>query len=172
MRAAFLDRDGVLNVDTGYLSHIDNLRWIEDAPAALSFLRAQGYKLFVVTNQSGVARGYYDETAVQTLHDAMNRLLAPQGAAIDDFAYCPHYPESADPRYRLDCDCRKPKPGMLRGLIAKHGVDPAASLMIGDRESDMQAAAGAGVAGYLFSGGSLLEFVKKTLGARGELSPR
>lgn len=171
MRAAFFDRDGVLNVDIGYLGSLDRLVWIDGAAEAVAMFNRLGYKVFVVTNQSGVARGYYDEAAVAALHAGMHRKLAAAGARIDDFAYCPHLPGAADPRYGVECACRKPRPGMLTTLIARHGVDPAQSLMIGDKPSDMEAAAAAGVAGYLFEGGDLAAFARAIVAKRGETCP-
>ncbi|CAN2536335.1 D-glycero-beta-D-manno-heptose-1,7-bisphosphate+7-phosphatase [Methylocapsa aurea] len=173
MRAvAFLDRDGVLNVDVKYLGSVDKLIWIEGASRAVTLLREAGFDICVVTNQSGVARGYYDQTAVNTLHDEMQRQLTAAGAYIDEFVFCPHHPDSDDPRYAVACDCRKPKPGMLLSLIERRRVDPAASLMIGDKASDMEAARAAGVPGYLFSGGRLDAFVEKILTERAHSGAR
>lgn len=166
MRAAFLDRDGVLNVDIGYLSRVEQIVWIEGAVGALKALREAGYALFVVTNQSGVARGYYDERAVHVLHDGMQRHLRNSGAWIDEFVYCPHHPDGLDARYAIECPCRKPKPGMLLGLIEKHKILPSESLMIGDKPSDLEAGEAAGVPSYLFSGGALDTFVEELLGAK------
>ncbi|MCX7899302.1 MAG: HAD family hydrolase, partial [Methylocystis sp.] len=148
--AAFLDRDGVLNVDVEYLGSADRLIWTQGAARAVRLLNEAGYLVFVVTNQSGVARGFYDEAAVVALHDAMREWLRKEGATIDEFIYCPHHPESADARYSVACDCRKPAPGMLLKLIEKYDVDRSRSLMIGDKSSDMEAARAAKVAGFLF----------------------
>lgn len=165
--AAFLDRDGVLNVDVEYLGSTDRLIWMQGAARAVRLLNGTGYLVFVVTNQSGVARGFYDEAAVVALHDEMRARLKEEHAVIDEFVYCPHHPESADPRYAIACDCRKPAPGMLLKLIEKYDVDRSASLMIGDKPSDMVAARAAGVAGFLFEGGSLDAFVEHLLIERG-----
>jgi D-glycero-D-manno-heptose 1,7-bisphosphate phosphatase len=162
VRAVFLDRDGVLIVNTGCLSKPDEIQWIDGAQRALTRLAAHGYLLFVVTNQSGVARGYFDEGAVGRVHAAMQAALADAGR-IDDFAYCPHHPDGSVAQYATACDCRKPSPGMLNRLIDRHGVDRAGSFLIGDRTSDLAAAAAAGIEGVLFPGGDLDRFVTQLL---------
>jgi D,D-heptose 1,7-bisphosphate phosphatase len=159
--AAFLDRDGVLNEDLGYVHRPDQFRWIEGAREAVRWLNDSGYFVFVVTNQAGVARGYYDEEAVQSLHLWMNAELQTSGAHIDGFEYSPHHPEGTIERYRGISDLRKPGPGMLKKLMAEWPADPAGSLLIGDRETDIQAAAAAGIRGHLFAGGDLLAFVRR-----------
>jgi D-glycero-D-manno-heptose 1,7-bisphosphate phosphatase len=164
--AAFLDRDGVLIEDDGYPHDPALVRWIPGAAAAVRALNQAGYFVFIVTNQSGVGRGLYPEAAVPALHGWMNQRLAEQGAHIDAFAYCPHHPDAALPAYRLACDCRKPAPGMLLRLLAEWPVDRAASFMLGDRATDMQAAAAAGILGHLFPGGALDAFVAPLLEAR------
>ncbi|AJP74367.1 D,D-heptose 1,7-bisphosphate phosphatase [Sphingomonas hengshuiensis] len=156
--AAFFDRDGVLIVDTGYLSDPGAIRWIEGAREALARLAALGYRLFVVTNQSGVARGYFDEAAIDRVHAAMQAAL-PEAARIDAFAYCPHHPEGSVLAYARACDCRKPAPGMINGLIETHRIDRARSFLVGDKATDVEAAARAGIAGFLFPGGDLDRFV-------------
>ncbi|OAN57558.1 D-glycero-alpha-D-manno-heptose-1,7-bisphosphate 7-phosphatase [Sphingomonas sp. TDK1] len=161
-RAVFFDRDGVLIVDTGYLSEPKNMLWVNGAQRALARLAACGYRLFVVTNQSGVARGYFEEAAVWRIHAAMQAAL-PADAQIDDFAYCPHHPHGSVPQYATACDCRKPAPGMLNRLIARHRIDRAGSFLIGDRASDLTAATRAGIAGFLFAGDDLDCFVARLL---------
>jgi D-glycero-D-manno-heptose 1,7-bisphosphate phosphatase len=157
--AAFLDRDGVLNVDVHHLHRVADLVWVEGAAAAVRRLRARFARIVVVTNQSGVARGLYDTAAVERLHAHMAATLAAQDAAIDAFYYCPHHPTEGTGPFTRACDCRKPAPGMLLRAIAEHGIDPAASLLIGDRDSDLEAARRAGVRGVRFAGGSLDRFV-------------
>lgn len=164
VRGAFLDRDGVLIVDTGYLSDPADIRWIDGAQKALARLAAHGYRLFVATNQSGVARGYFEEAAIGRVHAAMQAAL-PANARIDDIAYCPHHPDGSVARFAVACECRKPLPGMLNRLIAQHRIDRAGSFLIGDRASDMAAAASAGIAGFLFPGGDLDQFVTRMLDA-------
>lgn len=163
IRAAFLDRDGVLNEDLGYVGAIDRLMWTQGAHEAVRLLKESGYAVFVITNQSGVARGYYSEDAVKTLHAEMQRQFVAAGAGVDEFVYCPHLPGSADPRYGFVCQCRKPAPGMILRMMEKYGVDAAASFLIGDKSSDVEAAERAGIPGYLFRGGRLDVFVAETL---------
>ena len=163
-KAVFLDRDGTLNVDVHYLHKIEDLIWTPEAKEALAFLCRKGYKLFVVTNQSGIARGYYTIAQMEELHEHMNQELAQLGAHIEKFYYCPHHKsEGVLPEYIKDCDCRKPKPGMLLQAFAEYDLDKAASLMIGDSQKDVEAAEAAGIPGYLYQGGSLLEFVQQLL---------
>lgn len=157
-RAAFLDRDGVLIRDSGYPHLPEHLIWIDGAREAVRRLNAAGWRVVVVTNQSGVARGMFDEAAVETFHALMNAELARVGAHIDAFYYCPYLDDAPVARYRVpDHPDRKPNPGMLLRAIADLGLDPGASFMVGDRDSDLEAAARAGVRGVKFEGGNLLE---------------
>ena len=156
----FLDRDGVINADIGYLWRREDFVWIPGAPAAIRLFNERGRPVVVVTNQSGVARGYYSEQDVESLHRWMNDELNRQGARIDAFYFCPHHPDGAIPEYTRVCDCRKPQPGMLLQAMEDWRADPAKSFLIGDKESDVAAAAAAGIRGYLFDGKNLLEFVE------------
>jgi len=161
--AVFLDRDGVLNEDTGYVVDPHKLKWIEGAREAVKAINEAGYFAFVVTNQSGVARGLYEESDVQALHTWMADDLATIGARIDDFEYCPDHPEAVVERYRRVNSRRKPGPGMINDLVARHNVDVGGSILIGDRDIDVEAARAAGIKGYLFPGGNLLTFVRSIL---------
>lgn len=165
--AVFFDRDGVLNVDHGYVGLIEQFEWIEGAKAAIGRLNRLSLQTFVVTNQSGVARGYYSEEDVQNLHQHMARELAAEGAWIDAFHYCPFLPGAQVARYDRDSPLRKPAPGMLLELIERFNVTREGSFMIGDKESDMQAAAAAGIEGLLYAGGNLDSFVSTHLLMRG-----
>jgi D-glycero-D-manno-heptose 1,7-bisphosphate phosphatase len=164
--AAFLDRDGVLNEDTGYVHHPDQLRWIEGAAQAVRRLNDSGYLVFVVTNQAGIARGLYQEGHVHALHLWMGEHLNRHGAHIDAIEYCPYHPEGLIERYRLVSDLRKPGPGMITKLLSEWPVDLTQSFLIGDRDTDLQAAAAAGIPGYLFRGGNLLDFITGLVPAR------
>lgn len=162
--AAFLDRDGVLNFDRGYPHRPDQIDWIAGAAAAVRLLNRRGYRVFVVTNQGGVARGYYGEQDVRALHRWMADRLAESGARVDAFYYCPHHPTEGVPPYRIACDCRKPRPGMLLQAMADWPVRREGSFLIGDRETDLAAADAAGIPGHLFPGGDLAAFVARLLG--------
>ncbi len=144
--AAFLDRDGVLNDDRGYVHRVADFHWLPGAVQACKRLQDAGYALVVVTNQSGVARGMYTLDDVDTLHAHLRRELAAAGVAPTGIYCCPHLPTAEVAAYRLDCNCRKPKPGLLLQAMAEHGLDPSQSLLVGDRASDVQAGQAAGVA--------------------------
>ena len=154
--AIFFDRDGTLNVDTGYLYKSEDFRWIEDAPAAIRWANDHGYLTVVVTNQSGIARGFYTEADVEKLHRWMNERLAEMGAHIDAFYYCPHHPEGTVAKYRKQCHCRKPGTVLIEEACRALHIERNASFLIGDAERDMACAARAGLRGVRYEGGSLL----------------
>lgn len=160
-KAVFFDRDGVLNVDKNYLYKIEEFEWQPEAMQAIKFLKEQGYFIAVVTNQSGVARGYYTEQDVHKLHEYMQSELAEIGTRIDVFYHCPHLPDANVAEYALECDCRKPAPGMIIKACAEYGINPEQSLLIGDKQRDIEAGEAAGVRSYLYREGSLLKFVRK-----------
>lgn len=159
--AAFLDRDGVLNVDTGYVHDPQTATLVPGAIEAARRLKSAGYLLVVVSNQSGVARGYFDEQTVQDFNTWLNGHFEEGNAGIDAFYYCPYHPEQGSRKYRVDSELRKPKPGMLFQARDDLGIDFSSSFLIGDRESDMEAAKAASIPGFLFKGGNLADFVEK-----------
>ena len=163
-KAVFFDRDGTLNEDVNYLHKIEDFRWCEGAIDAIRYCNEKGYLVIVVTNQSGVARGYFPEEDVRQLHTWMNRELMEQNAHIDAFYYCPHHPEGTVAEYAKLCACRKPATGLVDAACSSFRIDRARSFLVGDRESDLECAKNAGVRGILYRGGSLLETVRRVLG--------
>ncbi len=155
------DRDGVLNIDHGYVGQVERLEWTQGARRAIGRLNAAGVAVAVATNQSGVARGYFDEAAVDRVHEAMRAHLAAEGAWIDAIYMCPFLADATVPAYlHPDHPDRKPNPGMVLRAIAELGLDPERTLLIGDKDSDLEAARGGGVAGFLFEGGDLEAFIQ------------
>jgi heptosyltransferase I len=144
-KAVFLDRDGVINVDHGYVSTPEQFEFVDGVFEACQHFLKQGYKLVVVTNQSGIARGYYSPEQFEALTHWMLQQFSEHGVHITAVYHCPHHPTKGQAPYVQDCKCRKPAPGMLLQAIAEHGIDPAQSIMVGDKVADMQAAAAAGV---------------------------
>ncbi len=161
--AAFLDRDGVLIEDTGYPHDPAAVRWIAGAPEAVARLNREGFLVFVVTNQSGVACGLYPEAQVDALHRWMSARLAEAGARIDAFEHCPHHPDAPLPAFRRACRRRKPAPGMVEDLLRDWPVERDGSFLIGDKPSDLAAARAARLPGHLFPGGDLAAFIDEIL---------
>jgi D-glycero-D-manno-heptose 1,7-bisphosphate phosphatase len=149
MPAAFLDRDGVINVDHGYTHLIEDLAFTPTAIEGITAFNDAGYRVFVITNQSGVARGYYTVEDVERFHEAMQQQLRAHGAHVDCFYYCRFHPEGTVAAYAMDQEDRKPSPGMLSRAMHEWPTDIAASVMIGDKESDLRVAATAGLTGLL-----------------------
>jgi D-glycero-D-manno-heptose 1,7-bisphosphate phosphatase len=164
--AIFFDRDGVLNHDTGYVHRAEEFQWVDGAREAVRWANDCGYYTFVVTNQAGVAHGYYDEESIRRLHGWMQTELHAEGAHIDAYEYCPFHPNGVVAQYCQDSDLRKPGPGMLKKLMGDWPVDVGRSLMIGDRDSDIEAASAAGIAGHKFEGGNVLGFLKPRMRPR------
>jgi D-glycero-D-manno-heptose 1,7-bisphosphate phosphatase len=143
--AAFVDRDGVINEERGYVHRIEDFHVLPGVVEGLRRLRDAGYELVVVTNQAGIARGYYDESAYQVLTAHMVRLFAAQGVQLNASYHCPHHPDSKISAYRLACNCRKPQPGMLLRAAGDLGLDLSRSILIGDKLSDIEAGHRAGL---------------------------
>lgn len=163
--ALFLDRDGVCNVDHGWVGTRERFEWMPGALAAIAAATQAGWHVFLVTNQSGVARGHYTEDDVRGLHDWMRGEALLAGGTIDDARYCPFHPDAPLERYRQVSDWRKPAPGMVLDLVRAWSLDPARCMMVGDQPTDVQAAGAAGVAGHLFPGGDVAAFVRPLLEA-------
>ena len=161
--ALFLDRDGVLNVDRGYVSRIEDFEWIEGAKTCIANFNRRGWYVFVVTNQSGIARGYYTEADMQALHDHMTEELKEVGAHIDRFYHAPWHEDGEIARYRKSSIDRKPGPGMLLQAMADFNVNREQSFLIGDKDTDIDAARAAGVGAFLFRGGNLGVFAEWAL---------
>ncbi|WP_184550279.1 D-glycero-alpha-D-manno-heptose-1,7-bisphosphate 7-phosphatase [Mucilaginibacter sp. FT3.2] len=144
VKAVFLDRDGVLNQEMGdYVRRFEDFHVLDNFDA-LKTLQDRGYMLLVATNQGGLAKGWYTEEELAKMHSHLKAVYAEHGVEITDFFYCPHHPN-----FTGDCDCRKPKPGLLLQGIEKYNIDPALSYFIGDRERDVEAGTKAGVKGIL-----------------------
>ena len=153
-RAVFLDRDGVLMHDSNYVGHVDRVVMIDHAPQALRRLANAGFRLFVVTNQSGVGRGYFTREAVEEIHALLNRRFAQAGVQIERYYVCPHHPDES-------CDCRKPKPKFLLAAAQEFSIDLPGSFMIGDRSSDVQCGQNAGTRTVLVQTGAGAETLAK-----------
>ncbi len=142
--AVFLDRDGVINEEVNYLSEPEQLRLIPGAAEAIARLNQAGLPVIVVTNQAGVARGFYPEAQIEVVHAALSHRLAPAGAHIDRYYYCPHHPSEGLPPYRVECNCRKPKPGLLLQAAQDFDLELRRCFVIGDNRSDIALSQSAG----------------------------
>lgn len=161
--ALFLDRDGVLNVDRGYVARIEDFEWIPGAAETISEFNAMGWWVFLVTNQTGIAHGLYTEADMQAVHDWMTAELAEKGARIDRIYHCPFHEDGSVAAFRRASYDRKPRPGMLMRAMTDFPVIRERSIMIGDKPADIEAAKGAGVQGFLFAGGDLHTFARWAL---------
>ena len=152
-RAVFIDRDGTLSEEVGYINHPERFRLFPYAGQAIRHLNENGWLAIVTTNQAGVARGYFSEEMIETVHKGMEDKLAIDGARLDAIYYCAHHPSVGEPPYRVDCNCRKPKPGLIARAATDFDVDLKNSWMVGDRYSDIQMARNAGVkSAFVMSG--------------------
>lgn len=160
-KCVFLDRDGNINVEKDYLHKIEEFEFIDGAKESIKIFNDLGYLVVVVTNQSGVARGYYDEGSVKALHDYLQKEVKKIGGHIDGFYYCPHHPEKGIGGYKLDCDCRKPEPGMFLAAQKDLNIDFSNSIMVGDKISDVEAGKNLGMRSILVKTGHGSKEVKK-----------
>ena len=152
-RAVFIDRDGTISEEVGYINHASRFRLFPYSATAITELHKTGYLAILVTNQAGVARGYFTEDMVKAVHQRMTDALQAGGATLDAIYYCAHHPSVGEAPYRLDCDCRKPKPGLLLRAARDFEIDLSTSWMVGDRYSDIELAANAGVKSVLVLSG-------------------
>jgi D-glycero-D-manno-heptose 1,7-bisphosphate phosphatase len=148
-RALFLDRDGTVSDEVGYLNHVSRLQVYPWSGPAIRAINESPLLAILVTNQAGVARGYFEEEMVGRVHERLERELALHGARLDALYYCPHHPTAGEPPYRQDCSCRKPRPGMLERAAREHGIDLASSYVVGDKYSDVRLAHEVGAKGIL-----------------------
>lgn len=137
-RAVFLDRDGTVNVEVGYLHDLDQLRLIPGAGTAIKKLNQAGLKVVLVTNQSGVARGYFPESFVHHTHALLEKMLGEEGARLDGVYYCPHHPKAGNLQYTVECDCRKPRTGLIDQAAGELDIDIKNSYVVGDKWSDIE----------------------------------
>ncbi|HNU86153.1 MAG TPA: HAD family hydrolase [Syntrophales bacterium] len=163
--AVFLDRDGTISEEVNYLSRMEQLRLYPQTLEAIRLITDAGMKAVVVTNQSGIARGYFTEDFVRSVHDRINELLRAGGARIDGFYVCPHHPVYGNGIYKQDCDCRKPKPGLLLQAAAELDIDLARSYMVGDMLKDIEAGKNAGAKGVLVRTGYGVNIVRTDMPA-------
>lgn len=152
-RAVFIDRDGTISEEVGYINHPSRFRVFPYAATAIKLLNKSGWLAIVTTNQAGVARGYFSEELIQTVHERLKQDLESNGARLDAIYYCAHHPSVGEPPYRRECDCRKPKPGLIRRAAEEFNIDLESSWMVGDRYSDIKLARNAGVrSAFVMSG--------------------
>ena len=145
--AVFMDRDGTMLHDVGYLSRREDLRWYPYTIDAIRLLNRAGFLVFVTTNQGGIALGFATEAFVEQTHAEMAAFAAAAGGRIDGFFFCPHHPLAREERLRASCDCRKPRPGMIRQAQARFAIDLARSFVVGDKMADVDLATGVGARG-------------------------
>ena len=144
-----MDRDGTISEEVGYINHLSRYRLLPRSLQAIRLINDSGFLAIVTTNQSGVARGYFSESLVGQVHERLLAWARDGGARLDAIYYCPHHPHEGEPPFRADCDCRKPRPGMIRRAAREHDIDLARSYVVGDTRADIEAGAAAGVPGIL-----------------------
>lgn len=159
LKAAFLDRDGVINIDYGYVYLKKDFHLISGVFDALRYLQSLNYQIIIITNQSGIARGYYMEEDFKKISEYMINLLGGKGINIKDVFYCPHHPNGKIEKYRKECNCRKPKSGMIDAAILKYNIDRKKSILIGNSDSDLEAGKNSKIKSFLFNTENLYEFI-------------
>ncbi len=162
--AAFLDRDGVLNIDHAYVATKERFEWVPGAIEAVRWLNESGYLVIVVTNQSGIARGLFTLEEFEALMQWTQAELAGHGAKFDAWYVCPHHPTDGQAPFVMDCECRKPKPGLFLEAMRDFSIDSSRSFSIGDKMRDIEAAARAGIHAEMYLGGDLAQFVREVAG--------
>ena len=165
--AVFLDRDGTMVREVGYLGRAEDLHWFPWTVEAIRLLRRAGFLICVTTNQGGIGLGLFSETFLQQLHRTMDGHLARAGAAVDGWFYCPHHPRAVIVEFAIDCECRKPNPGMIRQAVRQFDIDPSRSFVIGDKQIDVGLAEQAGTRGVLVRTGQ----GEEELARRGGMMP-
>jgi D-glycero-D-manno-heptose 1,7-bisphosphate phosphatase len=148
-RAVFLDRDGTVNEEMGYINHPDRFILLPRVPEAIKLLKEHGFKVILITNQAGVARGYFPESLIKEIHQNLQDTLKKHGTSLDAIYYCPHHPQANVVAYRKDCPCRKPKPGLVYKAQADFDIDLTQSYVVGDRFKDIELAYNVGAKGIL-----------------------
>lgn len=161
-KAIFLDRDGVINIDKGYVHKIEDFKFYPGVFEALKKLQDADYKLLIVTNQSGIALDYYTEEDFFRLTDYMLSEFSKRGIKIDKVYYCPHHENGTNPKYTMKCDCRKPESGMIKQGIEEFNIDPSKSFLVGDKENDIKAAHKEGIKAILVKTGHGMKYVDNT----------
>jgi D-glycero-D-manno-heptose 1,7-bisphosphate phosphatase len=164
--AVFIDRDGTINEQMGYVNHVSRFRILPKVPQAIRMLNRHGFLVFVVSNQSGVARGYYPLDLVSTLHQLLVSRIKEKKASIDGIFFCPHHPEGSVPEFSRDCDCRKPKTGLIEQACRSFEIDLRRSFVVGDMCTDIELARRAGITGILVKTGYGLGEIEYTLPQR------
>ena len=156
-KALFLDRDGIINIDNGYVYQAEQFKFVEGIFDVCRYAQALGYQLIVITNQPGIARGKYSDKEFLTLTSWMKKQFLKEKIIITDIFFCPHHPTKGLDQYKIECDCRKPKPGMILKAATKHKIDLKQSIFIGDKVSDIKAAENAGIHNRIFLTGKYSE---------------
>ena len=161
--ALYLDRDGVINIDRGYVARVEDWKWVDGAQECIARFKAREWLVFVVTNQTGIAFDHYTEADMNAVNDHMEAGLAAAETSVDRIYVCPFHQDGTNPKYRKDSFDRKPKPGMILQAMADFPVKREASFLIGDKQTDIDAAHAAGIGGFLFKGGNLASFAEWAL---------